>query len=263
MRAHFDEQLLLLNKEMVHMSGLCEDSIRMAAEALSSADPQQTESMEQLVSEIHETDRLIESIALRLLLQQQPVARDLRVISSALKMVTDLHRIGVQSADICEIVSMGTIGRIHQTLPFRAMADCVIHMVNSAMDGFIHHDEARTREAIEADDLVDTYFDQIRLHLLEQLTQTSMAPDAAEEAAATGARTVPQDPHAVTAGEAKSETTPQQQKLIYQGGAVLDLLMIAKYLERMGDHVVNIATWVIYSITGTRPTKAELLKSDL
>ncbi len=142
-------------------------------------------------------------------MQQQPVARDLRTISSALKMVTDMGRIGVQSGEIAEIVTMDAIRSVDPELPIRDMAQSTIRMVTRSLDAFVRKDVDMARKVINDDDEVDSYFNQVKKKLIEEI------------------RTTEED-----------------------GAMVLDLLMIAKYLERIGDHAVNIAEWVAYSVTG-------------
>ena len=150
--------------------------------------------------EIDRKEREIESMCLKLLLQQQPVAKDLRTVSAALKMVTDAQRIGTQSGDISEIVALGNIDEIPEGLPIREMATAVIHMVTDSIDSFVKQDGKIARSVIEYDDVVDTFFDTVKSALIALLK----APEANSEALA-------------------------------------DLLMIAKYYERIGDHAVNIA----------------------
>ena len=151
----------------------------------------------------------MESICLKLLLHQQPVARDLRTVSSALKMVTDAQRIGTQSADIAEILALGNITRLPESLPLREMATAVIRMVSESIDAFVKQDGKIARAVIEYDDVVDGCFNSAKAALIELLK----TPDI-------------------------------------NGEAMVDLLMIAKYYERIGDHAVNIAKWVLFSLTG-------------
>lgn len=209
MRLKFDEQLETLNQQMIRMGMLCETAIRTAAESLTAHDMKKAADLPDLEAQINQMRSSIENICLRLLLQQQPVAKDLRTVSSALKMVTDMDRIGVQSADIAEIVTMDTIHDIDERLPIKTMSENVIRMVTESIDAFIKKDEELARSVVYYDDIVDDEFDQMRSLLIEALK----TPGA-------------------------------------DGGSVLDLLMIAKYLERIGDHAVNIAEWVLFSITG-------------
>lgn len=143
-------------------------------------------------------------------LQQQPVARDLRTVSAAMKMVTDIERIGDQSADLAEIIAMGHITAIPKTLPMEKMALSVIKMVTDSIDSFVSQDEDEARAVLRYDDVVDGCFNECKAALIALL-------QAAE----------------------------------IDGEAMLDLLMISKYFERIGDHAVNIAKWVIFSVTGT------------
>ena len=166
-------------------------------------------SLSTLADTMDEKERDIENMCLRLLLKQQPVARDLRTISSALKMVTDMKRIGDQSADIAEIVRTAEPPAESRTKMYRTMALDVIHMVDESVDAFLQQDSARADAVIAYDDKVDAEFDEIKNKIIETLH----APSKNEQ-------------------------------------YVVDLLMIAKYLERIGDHAVNIAKWVKYSISG-------------
>ena len=210
MRNKFDEQLELLNKELIEMGGLIEQAIQNACAALRSHDAQRAKEAIQFDREIDEKERRIEGLCLRLLLQQQPVARDLRLISAALKMITDMERIGDQAADISEIVLVMDEKFDHiQPEEIPLMADATIAMVTNSIDAFVRRDEALAREVIDADDEVDDRFLQVRAKLIERFTAD---PRTAEYA--------------------------------------LDLFMITKYLERIGDHAVNIAEWVLFSITG-------------
>lgn len=211
MRSRFDEQLAQLNTEMIRMGALCENVIAMSAKALLEGDTALAAEVPELSARIDRCERDIEGMCLKLLLQQQPVAGDLRVISSALKMVTDMERIGHQSADIAEIITMAHITASDDTLPIHAMAEAAIKMVTQSIDAFVRKDTAAARAVIGYDDVVDECFDRIKEALIERFS--------------------------------KPET---------DGEYALDLLMIAKYFERIGDHAVNIAKWVLFSITGDR-----------
>ena len=211
MRANFDEQLEILNQEMIRMGMLCETAISRASDSLLNYDMHEARSLVDLLEQVNQKDREIEAICLQLLLRQQPVARDLRTISAALKMVTDRDRIGVQSEEIGEIVARGSIRNVDDKLPMADMAGSVIRMVTEAVDAFVKRDAEMARNVIHYDDVVDNYFDEVKRLLIEQLKNQ---------------------------GES--------------GEAAVDLLMIAKYFERIGDHAVNVANWVIFSITGTR-----------
>ncbi len=210
MRNKFDEQLDQLNKELIEMGGLIEQAIQNACAALRSYDAQLAKQAIAFDHEIDEKERRIEGLCLRLLLQQQPVARDLRLISAALKMITDMERIGDQAADISEIVLVMDKNFDHvQPEEIALMADATIAMVTSSIDAFVRRDEALARKVIADDDEVDDRFLQVRAKLIDRFTAD---PRTAEHA--------------------------------------LDLFMITKYLERIGDHAVNIAEWVLFSITG-------------
>ena len=210
MRSRFDMQLEQLKLEMTSMGMLCENAIAKASHALLNCDVKAAGELPELLNQVTQKERDIEAICLRLLLQQQPVARDLRTVSAALKMVTDAQRIGTQSGDIAEIVAMGYIREIPEGLPIREMATAVIHMVTDSIDSFVKQDGKLSRNVIEYDDVVDDYFNSIK-HSLVQRLKTQ---------------------------EGSSE-------------AMVDLLMIAKYFERIGDHAVNIAKWVLFSLTGS------------
>lgn len=213
MRSRFDEQLEQLNKEMITMGALCENAIAMSAKALTDGDSKLAESVSEYSAQIDHKEREIETLCLKLLLQQQPVAKDLRVISSALKMITDMERIGDQSADIAEIILLmlsegytpEDVGHI------REMAKETIKMVTDSVDAYVQQDTVRAKAVIRHDDVIDSYFNRVRKVLIQKIAKD---PD--------------------------------------QGEHILDLLMINKYLERIGDHAVNIAGWVVFSVTGNR-----------
>lgn len=209
MRSRFDEQLDQLNKEMIAMGILCETAIARATEALIHGDLQLAKTIPELSNQIRHKERDIEGICMRTLLRQQPVAQDLRTVSSALKMVTDMERIGDQSADIADIITMANISAEDDRLNIHTMAEAVIHMVTESMDAFVKKDANTARSVIQYDDVVDRCFDEVKNRLIRMLN--------------------------------KPETN---------GEYALDLLMIAKYFERIGDHAVNIAGWVLYAVTG-------------
>lgn len=211
MRSKFDEQLELLHKELIQMGALCENAIAMAAKALAEGNAKLAGRVPEVSAEIDQKERNIEAMCMKLLLQQQPVARDLRVVSSALKMVTDMERIGVNSGDIAEIVTMANITASDNTAHIQDMARATIKMVTDSIDAFIQRDVALANAVIAYDDVVDGYFDEIKTDLIARLGN----PNA-------------------------------------DGEKVLDLLMIAKYFERMADHASEIAKWVLFSITGNK-----------
>lgn len=209
MRSKFDEQLKQLNVELTAMGGLCETAIANAAKALMTGDPKLAENAITIDAQIDDKEREIESLCLKLLLQQQPVARDLRQISSALKMITDMERLGDQAADISEIVTLENIRASESAGHIGDMARATIQMVNSSIEAFVRRDLELSREVIASDDVVDVLFDKVKGEIIEMIRQ-----DRAD------------------------------------GEHAIDLLMIAKYFERIGDHAVNIAEWVEFSITG-------------
>lgn len=209
MRTLFDEQLNLLHTSMVSMGTLCEDAIAMAAKALEEKDTALAEKVPALAGQIDRREREIESLCMRLLLTQQPVASDLRVISAALKMVTDLERIGNQSADIAEIVQTRASLMSVRSDTVHDMALAVIKMVNDSIDAFLRADVEEAGAVIRYDDVVDRCFDTVKSELIDRL---------------------------------KSDASCRED--------VVDILMIAKYLERIGDHAVNVAKWALFSLTG-------------
>ena len=209
MRNKFDEQLELLNRELIEMGALCERSLKIIVEELLNGDMTHTEEVIQAESAIDQKERDIEQLCLKLLLQQQPVARDLRQISAALKMITDMERIGDQTQDIAEILNYGTLGALYHDHVLVQMAKATMQMVTGSVDAYVRKDVALVEEVMRQDDEVDSLF----LREREELT-------------------------AVIAADPQS------------GEMALDQLMIAKYFERIGDHAVNIANWVYFSITG-------------
>ena len=209
MRTNFDNQLKDLHRELTAMGAMCENAIALSAKAINGGE--KPENVTALAVKIDEKERDIEGMCMKLLLQQQPVARDLRVISSALKMVTDMERIGDNSGDIAEIVSLGHITPTHDKLDIDSMARATVKMVTDSIDAFVKGDESLARSVIAYDDVVDGHFNRIKTSLIAAL----------------------QGGHA-------------------DGEYALDLLMIAKYFERMADHAANIAGWVIYALTGKK-----------
>ena len=208
MRSRFDEQLALLNEQLIEMGALCEEVIEMSSQALTEGDKELAKQVAPLDSEIDQKERNIESLCLRLLLQQQPVARDLRTISSALKMISDMERIGDQAADIAEITRDIADNSIKDLVPIGDMARATIKMVTDSVDSFVRKDLGLAEAVISSDDVVDDLFLQVREELIRRIGMGD------------------------------------------SGEVCIDLLMIAKYLERIGDHAVNIAEWVEYSLTG-------------
>ena len=213
MRNKFDEQLERLPVELIQMGALCEEAISAAAEALLKGDRELARTAIEAEREIDQKERDVESMCLKLLLQQQPVAKDLREISAALKMISDLERIGDQAADIAELTRFVRLPDGSGMLHIADMARAVIAMVTDSVDSFVRRDLTLARGVCADDDQVDELFGRVKEELIAFIAA---------------------DP---TAGE--------------QG---LDLLMVAKYLERIGDHATNVAEWVEYSITGVHPS---------
>ena len=209
MRNHFDQQLSKLHEDLIIMGNLCETAISAAVDAVTKGDGEMARRAMEDDSKIDEMERSIEHLCLKLLLQQQPVARDLRTISSALKMISDMERIGDQATDIAEIAQFiqGMHEQTNATL--HTMASAATSMVREAVDSFVRRDMELARKVIADDDLVDSLFTDTKEQLIGFIAQ---------------------DPS--------------------KGEYYLDLMMIAKYLERIADHATNIAEWVMFSITG-------------
>ena len=209
MRSRFDEQLMLLNKKMIEMGAECENIISLAVNALLEGDVSGAKRAKEQGHSIDQLEREIESVCLKLLLQQQPVAKDLRVISAALKMITDMERIGDQAEDIAEIIGFlnGRTGR--ECHDIRLMAEATIKMVTDSIDAYVKQDLQLAKSVSDYDDVVDDAFYRVKQTLIKMITKNTA-----------------------------------------DGEYALDLLMIAKYFERIGDHAVNIAEWVEFSVTG-------------
>lgn len=211
MRNEFSRQLNLLSREMTEMGNMCKAAIEQAMEALFSGDMDAAKNVILGEEQIDQKEKDIESLCMKLLLRQQPVASDLRTISAALKMISDMERIGDQSEDIAEIVEYMEADAIPQKENLKSMAQRTVDMVIHSIEAFVVCDESMASEVIEADDEVDDYFLKVKEDLI------IMIADSPEE-----------------------------------GGLYIDLMMIAKYLERIADHATNIAEWVVYGITGRR-----------
>ena len=209
MRDFFQEQLNELNRELTRMGAACEEIIALASHALTDWDEELVRKVNTIGTQIDESERTIEGICLKLLLRQQPVARDLRQISAAMKMITDMERIGDQAEDIVEIVPYMTAHPDEKFPKIREMAKAAQAMVTEAVDAYVKQDLDMARKVMAHDDVVDNYFRQVKSGIIEII--------AAEPA---------------------------------EGEYALDLLMIAKYFERIGDHCTNIAEWVEFSVTG-------------
>ena len=211
MRSRFDQQLERLHLELTRMGAQCEQAIAAGIKALLEDDDEMAGEAIAIEREIDQQEREIESLCMKLLLQQQPVARDLRMVSSALKMISDMERIGDQAADIAEITRHIGGAPLPGQVRLKEMAQAAAKMVAGSVDAFVKRDLNLAGSVIQYDDVVDELFVRIKEELTELIRRDA---SSAEE--------------------------------------VLDLLMIAKYLERIGDHAVNLAEWVEYSITGNK-----------
>jgi phosphate transport system protein len=209
MRNRFDAELAQLNVELIKMGSLCELVISNAMSGLLEDNDNLLQLVAETDAEIDEKEREIENMCFKLMLQQQPVARDMRTISAALKMITDMERIGDQASDIAEIAGMIEGDDTKQHTHIRAMAESASNMVNEAIKSFVDKDLDLAYKVMNDDDIVDDHFDEIRAELIEMIRAEDVDPEFC-----------------------------------------VDLLMIAKYFERIGDHAVNIAEWVEFSITG-------------
>ena len=214
MRNRFDRQLKKLNDELIEMGSMIEKSIEKSLVALVTQNVDKAKDVIAFDAEIDRQEREIESLCMKLLLQQQPVARDLRIISSALKMITDMERIGDQSADIAELaLMMSDKPYIKDLKHISQMGQETMVMVVTSVDAFVEKDLEKAKKVLEHDDIVDRLFDEVKAELIGMI---------------------------------------HENKEI--GEQATDLLMVAKYFERIGDHATNIAEWVIYSITGEHDT---------
>lgn len=210
MRSKFDEQLITLNNNLIEMAAMVETAIASASKALSEQDIILAKNVITGDSSINEKEKEIESLCLKLILNQQPVARDLRQISSALKMITDLERVGDQASDICKIIiSLFETKGIMRLKHLNQMAEATKKMVNKSIDAFVTKDLEMAEWVINSDDIVDDLYLVMKKDLIELI-----------------------------------------HKDIEYGEQAFELMQIAKYYERIGDHAVNIAEWVIFSITG-------------
>lgn len=217
MRNKFNEQLLELNKEMIEMGNKIIDSIKMAIAALESSDTEKAKMIMEGDAEIDRLQKKIENICFNLLIQQQPVATDLRNVTAAMKMVTDMERIGDHAADISEItILMGQESRVDQFEHIAKMANETMIMLNHSIEAYVEKDAEKAKRVIEHDDIVDALFDAAKKDVIQLILDDS--------------------------GEGEEAT---------------DLLMIAKYFERIGDHATNIAEWVIFSLTTSADSDIE------
>ena len=209
MRSKFDAQLKELGEKLTLMGAMCEEAIANSAKALLSGDSELAKKLAPLDLEIDRYERDIEALCLRLLLQQQPVARDLRQISAALKMITDMERIGDQAEEIAALVRfLGGHGAGNDAL-ICEMARRAVNMVTESVDAYVKYDIMLAERVIAEDDEVDAHFIQVKAELIDAIAKNPS-----------------------------------------NGELDLDLLMIAKYFERIADHAVNIAEWVIFAVTG-------------
>lgn len=211
MRNKFDQQLEMLHVELIKMGALCEDAVSSAIEALEKNDIVSADSAFDTDAEIDQKERDIERMCMKLLLQQQPVATDLRIVSAALKMITDMERVGDQASDIAEISRYIIESGMSINDDIRKMAKEAIKMVTDSVDSFVKKDLELARKVIAYDDVVDEWFAKLKSDVIEMIAKDST-----------------------------------------NGEYYIDIIMIAKYLERIGDHATNIAEWVEYSITGVR-----------
>ena len=209
MRTRFEFQLNQLNTELILMGALCEDAISCAVKYLIENDHKMKENVAEAEEQINRKMRDIEGLCMRLLIQQQPVATDLRVISSALKMISDMERTGDQAFDISEIAEYVSSSGMNSKTHISDMAEAASRMVTNCVESFVKKDVEAARAVVKMDDEVDDLFIQLKNELIE----------------------------AIRSNKEDAE-------------ALVDLLMIAKYFERIGDHAVNIAQWVIYAIIG-------------
>ena len=213
MRNRFDRQLLQLNNELIEMGSLIEKAIEMAIAALIKQDVERAGDAIKFDEEIDHQEKEIEGLCMKLLLQQQPVARDLRLISAALKMITDMERIGDHAADISEMTILmagSTYEKSEMDIELvKEMAKETTDMVIKSVDAFVSKDLELARHVIKQDDVVDDLFDRFKHQLILKINEN-----------------------------------------VKNGEQATDMLLVAKYFERIGDHATNIAEWVIYSITG-------------
>lgn len=208
MRNKFDVQLSSLNTEMIEMGNQIVKSIAMAIEALANCDSELAQTIIEGDAQIDQRQKKIEGICFQLLIQQQPVAKDLRTVTAAMKMVTDMERIGDHAADISEMtIQMGTNNHIDRFEHIKKMANETMLMLNHSIEAYVERDSKKAEEVISHDDVVDALFEQAKRDIIDLILENSK-----------------------------------------EGEEATDLLMVAKYFERIGDHATNIAEWVIYSL---------------
>ena len=209
MRDKFQQQLQQLNEDLIEMGALCKEAVADAMTALLHSDKQARQKAFLTEYEIDNKEREIENLCMKLLLQQQPVARDLRNISAALKMISDMERIGDQASDIADITKFLENSELTQHVHIQQMAESAMSMLTESIDAFVRKDLLLARKVMKEDNTVDDLFNQIKLEVIQEIAQN---PD--------------------------------------EGELCVDMMMVAKYFERIADHVVNIAEWVEFSITG-------------
>ena len=210
MRKRFDQQLEELNVELIKMGSLCERAIRRAVELLQNPEDTRVSDVDRIEEEVNHKEREIETLCMKLLLQQQPVAKDLREISSALKMISDMERIGDQAQDIADMARFMQVKEIAHKIHIGEMAEATIKMVTESINSFVKKDLKAAAAVVKYDAVVDDLFLKI-----------------------------------------KTELPARMEKDSKNAEYYIDLIMIAKYFERIGDHAENIAQWVEYSITGS------------
>ena len=217
MRNQFEKQLQQLNEDLISMGALCKEAVADAMTALLYSDKQARQKAFLTEYEIDHKERDIESLCMKLLLQQQPVARDLRRISAALKMITDMERIGDQTSDIAEIIISSKWEKMDENLDkLTAMATGVSKMVRNSVTAYVEKDLELARTVMNDDDEIDDYFDEIRDQIIQLIRE----------------------------GDGRD------------GRKLFDFIMVTKYLERIGDHATNIAEWVEFAITGVHKDSA-------
>lgn len=209
MRNRFDQQLMQLNEDLIELGALCKEAVADAMTALLDSDKQARQKAFLTEYEIDNKEREIEGLCMKLLLQQQPVARDLRTISAALKMISDMERIGDQASDIADIAKFLDGSDITHHVHLQQMAEAAMQMLNDSIDAFVKKDLLLARKVMKADDVVDDMFNQVKSELVQMISESRE-----------------------------------------DGEIFIDVMMVAKYFERIADHVVNIAEWVEYSVTG-------------
>lgn len=212
MREYFDIELANLNNQLIGMGTLVESAIKNAVEIIANNSAELLDKAREQEELINTSERKIQNHCIRLLLHQAPVAHDLREVSSALKMITDLERIGDQAIDIAEVSQyIKSRNNVINVTHIDEMASQTSKMVTLAIDAFVKKDVDLAKKVSKSDDVIDELFDKVKKETVEII---------------------------------------QRDKAL--GEEAIDLMMIAKYLERIGDHAVNIAEWVAFSITGSR-----------